>query len=102
MRAARQSTLPMPCLPSFLSRIHCKEGRDLSALRPLAERRLCQRSFALLPITRAELVRLERIEHTQYLLRIAAHRQVGHINEADNIFRINDEGRALRHACLLV
>ena len=41
-----------------------------------------QRVFALLPVARAQLVRLQCVQHAQYLLRAAADRQVGHVDEA--------------------
>ena len=61
-----------------------------------------ERLFALLPVARAQLVGLQRVEHAQHFFRVAADGQVGHVDEADHAFRIDDEGRALRNARVLV
>ena len=54
--------------------------------------------FALLPVAGAELVGLQRIEHTQHFLRVAADRQIGDVDEANDAFRIDNEGGALGDA----
>src|SRR6266849_2955243 len=61
-----------------------------------------QRLLARLPVARAELVGLQRIEHAQHLLRIAADAEVIHRGEADDALRVDDEGRAQRHPLALV
>src|SRR5580700_4722075 len=61
-----------------------------------------QRLFTLLPIAGAKLIGLQRIEHAQHFLRIAAHRKIRHIHEADDAFRIDDEGSTLCHAGLWI
>jgi hypothetical protein len=53
-------------------------------------------------VARAQLVGLQRVEHAQHFLRVAADRQVVDRGEADDAVRIDDEGRAQRHAGVLV
>src|SRR6266853_444237 len=57
---------------------------------------------ALLPVAGAELVGLQRIEHAQHFLRIAADREVVHRHEADDALGIDDEGGAQANAFALV
>src|SRR5260221_6670204 len=57
---------------------------------------------ALLPVAGAELVGLQRIEHAQHFLRIAADREVAHRHEADDALGVDDEGRAQTDALGLV
>src|SRR5258708_8149975 len=57
---------------------------------------------ALLPVAGAELVGLQRIEHAQHFLRIAADREVVHRHEADDALGIDDEGGAQANAFGLV
>src|SRR5215469_1720924 len=52
--------------------------------------------FALLPVARAELVGLQRIEHAQHFLGAAADAQVGDVDEADDALRVDDVSGALR------
>src|ERR1700685_3866631 len=54
--------------------------------------------LALLPVAGAQLVGLQCVEYAQHFRRVAADRQVGHVDEADHALRIHDVGRALRHA----
>ncbi len=61
-----------------------------------------QRGLALLPVAGAELVGLQRVEHAQHLGHVAADRQVVDARPADDALGIDDEGRAERHAVLLV
>src|SRR5688500_10962099 len=58
--------------------------------------------FALLPVAGAKLVGLQRVEHAQHFLRIAADRQVVHRDEADDALGIDDEGGAQADAFALV
>src|SRR5580704_1480052 len=57
---------------------------------------------ALLPVAGAELVGLQRIEHAQHFLRLAADREVVHRHEADDAIGIDDEGGAQADAFGLV
>src|SRR5216684_5384321 len=57
---------------------------------------------ALLPVAGAELVGLQRIEHAQHFLRVAADREVVHRHEADDAIGIDDEGGAEANAFSLV
>src|SRR5690606_23776839 len=57
--------------------------------------------LARLPVARAKLIRLQRVEHAQDLVDVAADVHVGDRNEADDALRIDDEGRALRDAFLV-
>src|SRR5690606_37182104 len=61
-----------------------------------------QRLLALLPIARAELVGLQRIEDAQDLVDVTADVHVGDHREADDVVRVDDEGRALGHAFFVV
>src|ERR1700733_1291111 len=56
-----------------------------------------QRRVALLPVARAELIGLQRIEHAQNFIWTAADVEVGHVHEADDALRIDDVGRPLRN-----
>src|SRR5690348_2895679 len=64
--------------------------------------RRLQRVFALLPVARAELVGLQRVEHAQHFLRVAADAQIVDRGKANHALGIDDEGGAQRHAGLLV
>src|ERR1700754_1932430 len=57
---------------------------------------------ALLPVAGAKLVGLQRIEHAQHFLRVAADREVVHRHEADDAIGIDDEGGAQADALGLV
>src|SRR3982074_1347919 len=57
---------------------------------------------ALLPVAGAELVGLQRIEHAQDFLRVAADREVVHRHEADDTLGIDDESGAQADAFGLV
>src|SRR5690348_15477615 len=58
--------------------------------------------LTLLPIAGAELVRLQRIEHTQHLLRAAANVEIGDVHETDDALRVHDVRGPLRDACLRI
>src|SRR5579883_292398 len=58
--------------------------------------------FAPLPVAGAKLVGLQRVEHAQNFLRVAADREVVDRHEADDALRIDDEGRAQADALALV
>src|ERR1700728_3923070 len=58
--------------------------------------------LTLLPVARAQLIGLQRVEHAQHFLGAAADIQVGDVDEADHALRIDDEGGALRHARLRI
>src|SRR5690606_5481721 len=60
-----------------------------------------QRFLALLPVARAQFVGLQRVEHAQYFLRIAADAAISDVREADHALRIDQEGRALGDALLV-
>src|SRR5688572_16056580 len=47
--------------------------------------------FALAPVARAQLVALQRVEHAQHFVRIAADRTGGDVDELDLAVRIDDE-----------
>src|SRR5262245_23947052 len=47
-----------------------------------------ERLLALLPVARAELARLQRVEHAQHLVRVAADASIGHGDEADEPLRV--------------
>src|SRR5688500_10990632 len=53
-----------------------------------------QRVLALLPVAGAELVGLQRVEHAQDLLRVAADVQAVDRDELDDTVRVDQEGRA--------
>src|SRR6185503_13306473 len=59
-----------------------------------------QELFALLPVARAELVGLQRVERAQHLVDIAADVHVDHRDKADDAVGVDDEGGAQRHAFL--
>src|SRR5262245_49199799 len=61
-----------------------------------------QELVALLPVARAELVRLQRVQRPQHFVDVAADAQVVHRREADDPLGIHDERRTERHAFLLV
>src|SRR5690606_4954185 len=58
--------------------------------------------LAILPVAGAELVGLQGVEHAQDFLRIAADAEVVHRHEADDAFRVHDEGGAQADAFRLV
>src|SRR6185437_589780 len=58
--------------------------------------------LALLPVAGTELVGLQRVEHAQHFLRIAADAEIVRRSEADHALRIDDEGGAQRNPFLLV
>src|SRR5665213_1730116 len=49
----------------------------------------------LLPVARAQLVGLQRIEYTQHFRRVAAYRKIGDVDETDHTLRVDHEGGAL-------
>ncbi len=51
---------------------------------------------ALVPVARAQLVGLQRVEHPQHLGDVAADRTGGHHDELDLVVRVHDEGGPLR------
>src|ERR1700761_7295299 len=53
-------------------------------------------------VARAELVGLQRVEHAEHFLRVAADREVVDRSPADDALGIDDEGGAERDAGLLV
>src|SRR6516165_3775709 len=53
--------------------------------------------FALLPVARAQLIGLQRIEDAQHFLRASADIKVGDVHEAHDALRIDDEGGTLRN-----
>src|SRR3984957_16143629 len=57
---------------------------------------------ALLPVTRAQLVGLQRIKNAQHLLGTATHVHVSDVHEADDPVRVDDEGGTLCDAGLRV
>src|ERR1700722_5253174 len=65
--------------------------------RPTGKSGRHQRLFTLLPIARAEFVCLQRIQHSQYFLRIAADAAFRHVRETDDAVRIDEERRTLSH-----
>src|SRR5271165_282038 len=78
----------------------CESGmgfRDGTSSRTLLD---VDRLLALLPVAGAELVGLQRIQHTQNLRRVAADREIGDVNKADDALRVHEEGGALRHTGL--
>src|SRR3984957_8276017 len=66
--------------------------------RPTGKSGRHQRLFTLLPIARAQFVRLQPIQPSQYFLRIAADAAFRHVRKTDDAVRIDEERRALRHA----
>src|SRR5262249_6092267 len=78
-----------------LARAAGEDGGE-GALRGLQDR------LALLPVAGAKLVGLQRVEHAQDLLRVAADAEVVDRHEADHALGIDDEGGAQRDALLLV
>src|SRR5665213_1730117 len=54
----------------------------------------------LLPVARAQLVGLQRIEYTQHFRRVAAYRKIGDVDETDHTLRVDHEGGALGDAGL--
>ena len=80
--------------------------RERSAPPSRAEPHECRldvkRFLALLPVAGAQLVGLQRVEHAQNFLRVAAHGKIGHVHEANDVLRIDDEGGALGDAGLLI
>src|ERR1700754_985303 len=106
-------------LPAFCCGLNsCSDARlDRLSLRARAypARRSCRTSIdmacslrglqdvvALLPVAGAEFVGLQRVEHAQHFLRVAADRQVVHRHEADDALGIDDEGGAQADALGLV
>src|SRR4051812_19348569 len=61
-----------------------------------------QHVLALLPVAGAELVGLQGVEDAQHFLRVAADVQAVHRGPLDGAVRVDDEGRAQRHAGFLV
>src|SRR5579871_5501537 len=57
-----------------------------------------QRLFAFVPVARAQFIALQGIKYPQNFIRIASHRSVGHVHEANNVVRVDEVGRSLRHA----
>ena len=61
-------------------------------------RRFAERLVALLPIARAKLIGLQRVENAQHLGRVTPDRKIVHAGETDDAFGIDQEGpRAGRH-----
>src|SRR6056297_41304 len=58
--------------------------------------------FTLLPVAGAELVGLQGVQYPQHLVGAAADVQIGDINEAHDIVRVDDKGRPLRDAFCFV
>src|SRR5690242_2416351 len=48
-----------------------------------------ERLFTLLPVARAQLVCLQRIEHAQYLFRVTSNVQIGDVDEANHTLRVH-------------
>src|SRR4051794_20280888 len=61
-----------------------------------------ERRLALVPVARAQLVGLQRIEHAQHLGRVATDGQIVDRREPDHALGIDDEGRTQRDALPLV
>src|SRR5579875_29747 len=78
------------------ARMPIAPGRSFCPMRG-AESDL-QSGFALRPVAGAQLVGLQSVEHAQHLLRIATHGKIRHVDEADHVVRVDEEGGALRHA----
>ena len=55
-------------------------------------------SSPFLPVAGAQLVGLQRVQHAQHFLGVAADIQVRDVDEADHALRIDDVGGALRDA----
>src|SRR5690348_2406942 len=80
-----RSLMAWSCMASFLY-----EG-----VSPASKRRASDR-----PVARAELVGLKAVENAQHLFRIPADVQVVDRHVLDHVVRVDDEGRAQRHAFL--
>src|SRR5277367_6772022 len=61
-----------------------------------------ERRAADAAVARAELIGLQAVEDAQDLFRVAADVEVVHAHVLDRAFGIDDEGRAQRHAFVLV
>src|ERR1700687_6226240 len=61
-----------------------------------------ERGLARLPVARAELAGLQRVQYPQHLVDVAAHREVVDAGPADHALRIHDEGGPERHALAAV
>src|SRR3982751_6283647 len=70
-----------------------RKGAARMTVRRLGRLRL-QHLFARRPVARAELVRLESVEHAESLRRVAADVEAVDRDVLDHIVRIDDEGRA--------
>src|SRR3974390_3060810 len=77
-------------------------GGGAAAAGSIAQRRSggLERVLALLPVARAKLVGLQRVDDPQYFLGVAADAEVGHVDEANHALGIDDVSRALRHSGL--
>src|SRR5215468_9744239 len=69
--------------------------------RPATSGRL-EGVVTLLPVARAQLVGLQRIEHAQDFLGAAADAEVGDVDEADHALGVDDVGGPLRDAGLRI
>src|SRR5665213_526773 len=58
--------------------------------------------LSLLPVARAQLVGLQRIQYAQHFRRVAAYRKIGDVNETDHTLRVDHEGGALGDAGLAI
>src|SRR6266481_1010335 len=87
---------------SFRSRAYSGSRSFRASMDMASSLRGLQDVVALLPVAGAELVGLQRIEHAQHFLRVAADREVVHRHEADDAVGIDDEGGAQAHALALV
>ena len=63
---------------------------------------LAQGLFALLPIARAKLIGLQRVEHSEGFINVAADRQIVDRHPSDDAVWIDDVCRAQGHALFLV
>src|SRR5581483_10825961 len=61
-----------------------------------------ERLVTLLPVARAELVRLQRVQHAKHFLRVTTYAEVRDVDEADHTLGIDDVGRTLRDTGLRV
>src|SRR3954453_13130296 len=87
---------------SLRSRAYSGSRSFRTSIDMIASSRGLQDVFALLPVAGAKLVGLQRIEHAQHFLRVAADREVVHRHEADDALGIDDEGGAQADALALV
>src|SRR4029450_1877040 len=70
--------------------------------RPAAPSGRLQCLFALLPVARAKLVRLQSVEDAQHFFGAAPDVEVGDVNKADDALRVNNVSGSLRHPSLRV